>query len=140
MSRRGTAEADAYAVTVLGLSGDVVVQIDERFWLDTPAPERRAEIAAHIDDVRSEIGAMRSPAALIGAAVTGFRVMVTLASGSRPAADVWFDGWASASSAGTLIALAAIAAAWVTPTNAIARLAAPLVRWYLRRLLAARPG
>src|SRR4051794_18305028 len=54
-----------YAVTTIALEGDVLVQIDRGWWLETPATFRAAALAAHGTRVIEAVEALGSPASLI---------------------------------------------------------------------------
>lgn len=62
-----------YAATVVGLTGQVVVQVERRFWRETPGPLREAALRAHAAQVREEVGALGSLEDLVPWAVLGVR-------------------------------------------------------------------
>lgn len=115
-----------YAVTIVQLSGQVIVELEERFWRETPTPLRGDAIREHVEQVRDELHRIGSPAALIGAAVLAVRLIPLLLSGGTLLADdppsVWSIG---------LYTLTA--AAWLVPPRfLVARVVLPLIRLYLR--------
>lgn len=122
-----------YAATVLYLSGQVIVQLEERFWLDTPAPLREDAIRAHVEQVRSELRAMGSPAALAGPVVLAARGLATVASGI-PALVQWITAGTLAAATITPFGVVALAA-WLVPRRWIVRAIQPLIRAWFRRLL-----
>jgi hypothetical protein len=126
--------ADApYAVTVLYLSGQVIVQLEERFWRETPGPLRDASIRAHVEQVRAAFQAMGSPAVLAGTVVRAVRGLWTAASGA-PVLVQWITQGTMAAATLTPFGVLA-AAAWLVPRPWIERAIRPLVRAWLRRML-----
>lgn len=123
---------EPYAVTVLYLSGQVIVQLEEGFWLDTPGPLREEALRAHLEQVRAEFLALGSPAEWVRAVVLSARLL-TLGSGGSALVLGATQGPAAVSPIGAAGVLAV--AAGLVPRHWITRAIQPLVQWKLRRLL-----
>jgi hypothetical protein len=124
---------EPYAVTVLYLSGQVIVQLDEEFWVDTPGPLREKAIRAHVEEVRAEFLALGSPAALVVPAVRVTRAALMLGSGSPAIVLGITQGLAAVTPIGALTVITA--AVGLVPHSWITRAIRPLVELKLRRLL-----
>lgn len=120
-----------YAMTVVGLSGSVIVQLDRRLWLDTPRPLREARIEAHLEQVRTELHGLRRPGRILRLVALGARAAV-LAAGAGAAWETWAAGpsWGTA-------AVLAVSATGLIPGRWLAPLFRRAVALALRRLLRA---